>query len=343
MTTKDSEYRYDSLRKDYVIVAPRRAERPQSSRSPTAALEDPVPCPFCPGNETETTPEILAVRPDGSAANTPGWQIRVVPNKYPALLLDGANAGAGQEHDDRLERGYGSHEVVVETPHHEEDLTDQPLKRLHLTLIVYRERLRALRRDERLHHVQVFKNSGRLAGATMPHPHSQIVATATRPRRFALELETLAEHRRRTSRCLICDTVRQEIAEATRLVSTSRDFVTFCPYASRLPFEMSIAPTQHREDYAECSDQELLILARALRQAIGSLAQVVAAPAFNLVLHTAPPRPCAIGAPVEYHWRFELLPRLVSLAGFEWGTGMYINQLAPEEAARRLREVLPCR
>ncbi len=323
-----------------MIVAPHRAKRPRATRSDGSCDEAP-PCPFCPGNEADTPPEILAVRSDGSGANTPGWQVRVVPNKYPAVVTDEALVPAvptsAPEAGRRL-AGYGTHEVVVETPHHGETMAVRSIDRLHLTLMVYRERLRALRKDPRLVHVQVFKNSGRAAGATRQHPHSQIVATSTVPRAIALEFEALADHQHRTSRCLICERIEREIAEKVRLVHTSKLYTAFCPYASRLPFETCIVPTAHCRDYAETSDEELLSLAGILKRTVSALTSVVENLAFNLVLHTAPTEAAtANGVEVESHWRFELLPRVAHLAGFEWGTGMYINHLAPEEAARRLR------
>ncbi len=340
MTTLVSEYRFDPLRQDHVIVAPPRATRPRATRS-VGSWGEASPCPFCPGHEAETPPEILALRSDGSDANTPGWQVRVVPNRYPAVVTDEALLNTIPTSDTDSGRplpGYGSHEVVVETPLHEETMAVRSIDRLHLTLMVYRERLRALRKDHRLMHVQIFKNSGRAAGATRQHPHSQIVATSTVPRAIALEFDALADHQHRTSRCLICERVEREIAEKIRLVHTSELYTAFCPYASRVPFETCIVPTAHCRDYAETSDEELLSLAGILKRTVSALTSVVENLAFNLVLHTAPTEAAtANGVEVESHWRFELLPRVAHLAGFEWGTGMYINHLAPEEAARKLR------
>jgi UDPglucose--hexose-1-phosphate uridylyltransferase len=234
--------------------------------------------------------------------------------------------------------GYGSHEVVVETPDHGVTIATLPADSVHLTLVVWRERLRALRMDQRLAHVQIFKNVGRAAGATRQHPHSQILAVSILPRAVATELEALAEHRRRTSRCLACETVERELAAGHRVVLTAEGYTAFCPFASRLPFETRIVPTAHRPDYAGSSDEELLSLARVLKQTVGALARVLEHPSFNLVLHTAPMAARASkDGDVEFHWRLELLPRLGSLAGFEWGTGMYINHLPPEEAALQLR------
>lgn len=349
MNEPGQEYRFDPVRREWVILAPARARRPRGVV--TGGLwHEAGPCPFCPGNESHTPPEILALRPDGSEADTPGWRVRVVPNRYPAVVLDATSPDGEPQHRPGALRiaGYGSHEVVIETPDHAATMTVQSVESVLLTLKIFRARLRTLSANRRLLHVQIFKNSGHAAGATREHPHWQIVATATLPAAVASELRALREYRDRQDRCVVCERIETELDEGARLVHRNDHFISFCPYASRLPFEMCIAPIRHAPDYAESSDEELLELADILKRTVGSLARVARDPAFNLVLHTTPSEAArasvaATGsaADIDFHWRLELLPRMANLAGFEWGTGMYINHLAPEEAARALRDGAP--
>ncbi len=292
----------------------------------------------------------MAIRPDGSLANAPGWRVRVVPNGYPAVVLEEEAAADDHEspHPTRERApGYGSHEVVIESPDHEASMAVRPVEDLFGTLKVYRERLRALRGDRRLRHVQIFKNSGHAAGATRHHPHSQIVATTILPPAVAAMLRSFEEYGRKWHRCLVCERVERELGDRHRLVHASEEYVAFCPYASRLPFETCVAPIDHRQDYAASSEEELGALARVLRRAMSALESTVEDFSFNLILHTTPHQyhdgrgaSAAATVEVDFHWHFEILPRTTNIAGLEWGAGIYINHVAPEVAASRLREAL---
>lgn len=341
---KSTEYRYDILQRRWVIIASERGSRPQDFTPPPQAPLEGF-CPFCPGHEDKTPPEILAVRNPGGPSNGPNWQVRVVPNKFPALRVEGTPERAAEGIYDQI-NGIGAHEVVIETPDHESSLASRRVEEIALMLRIYRERLADLMRDSRLKYILIFKNSGAAAGATLAHPHSQIIATTVTPLIVSLELNACRTHHQIKERCLICDIIKQEIATRDRLVTIDDRFVAFCPYAARFPFEMFIAPRFHHHDFSRTSDQDLTALAALLRDVLARYREALDDPPFNFILHTTPnanvhPRRAHYWDTIEFdfHWHLELFPRLTRVAGFEWGSGFYINPTAPEESARYLREV----
>jgi len=215
-----------------------------------------------------------------------------------------------------------------------------------LTLRMYRERLTDLMRDMRLKYILIFKNSGLAAGASLSHPHSQIIATTVTPRTVALELNACREHHHIKERCLICDILKQELAARERLVAIDDRYVAFCPYASRFPFEVMIVPRFHQHDYSKVSDIDLRALAGVLRDVLARYKEALDDPPFNYILHTSPnanvhPRRAHYWDTIEFdfHWHIELFPRLTKVAGFEWGSGFYINPTPPEDAAKYLRNI----
>ena len=340
----NSQYRYDVLQKRWVIIASERGRRPQDFGMPKESSE-PAFCPLCAGHEDKTPPEILAIRDHGGRQNGPSWKVRVVPNKFPALRIEGA---ADREADGIYDRmnGIGAHEVVIETPDHRSPMSVREVDEIALMLRVYRERLADLMRDSRLKYILIFKNSGTAAGATLSHPHSQIIATTVTPLIVALELNACRTHHHLKERCLICDIIKQEIASRDRLVTIDDRFVAFCPYASRFPFEIFIAPRVHHHDFSRTSDHDLKVLAGFLRDILGRFREALEDPPFNYILHSAPnanvhPRRAHYWDTIEfdYHWHLELFPRLTRVAGFEWGSGFYINPTPPEDAAKYLREI----
>ncbi len=345
MNENESQYRYDLLQKRWVIIAGGRGKRPDDFSN----CKEPTPengfCPFCPGSEDKTPREIAAVREPGSSPDGPGWRVRVVANKFPALHIEG---DANREADGIYDRmnGIGAHEVVIETPRHDSNIAERSVEDVAQLLQVFRGRLQDLMNDTRLKYILVFKNHGAAAGATLAHPHSQIIATTVTPRTISLELIACREHHMVKERCLICDIIKHEIAERDRLIAVDERFVAFCPYASRFPFEAFIAPRFHQHDFALTTDGDLRALAASLREVLSRLKRGLDDPPYNFILHTAP------NARVEpkranqwdtlahdFHWHIEVLPRLTRVAGFEWGSGFYINPTAPEEAARFLRSV----
>ncbi|MGQ9592367.1 MAG: galactose-1-phosphate uridylyltransferase [Planctomycetota bacterium] len=339
-----SQYRYDVLQRRWVIIASERGLRPQDFAIPKDTVEASF-CPFCPGHEDKTPHEIAAIRDPWSRPNGPGWKVRVVPNKFPALRVEGNPDREAEGIYDRI-NGIGAHEVVIETPDHKARMASSTVDEIFPILRAYRERLGDLMRDPRLKYILIFKNSGRAAGATLSHPHSQIIATTVTPLIVALELNACRSHHHVKERCLICDIIKQEVASRDRLVAIDDRFIAFCPYASRFPFEVFLAPRYHDHDFSRTSDHDLRVLAGFLRDILGRYRDALEDPPFNYILHTAPnahvhPRRAHYWDTIEfdYHWHIELFPRLTRVAGFEWGSGFYINPTAPEDAAKYLREI----
>jgi UDPglucose--hexose-1-phosphate uridylyltransferase len=339
-----SEYRFDLLQRRWVIIASERGKRPNDFQVPREPAVEGF-CPFCPGHEDKTPPEILSIRDPGGRAGGAGWRVRVVPNKFPALRIEGQPLRESEGIYDRIV-GVGAHEVIIETPDHESRLADREVEDIWVLFKVYRERLKDLMNDTRLKYILVFKNHGLAAGASLSHPHSQVMATTVTPRIVSVELNACREHHQVKERCLICDIIKQEIADRERIIGIDDRFIAFCPYASRFPFEAFIAPRFHQHDYTRASDEELRALAATMRDVLGRLRRGLDDPPYNFVLHTSPntralPRRSHNWDTIEFdfHWHIELLPRLTRVAGFEWGTGFYINPTPPEEAAKFLGQV----
>jgi UDPglucose--hexose-1-phosphate uridylyltransferase len=326
------ELRKDPVVERWVIIATERARRPMDfapEPPPPRRIED---CPFCPGREDRTPPEIYR---SGGPEDGP-WTVRVVPNKFPALHGDGDGGevhATGEGIYDRIE-GVGAHEVVVESPDHFAGLGTLPAAHVGEILGAYRERLLALRKDPRLEYVLIFKNHGVQAGASLEHPHSQLIATPILPELIAEELEGALRYFRMKERCVWCDVVRQERRSGSRLVLEDERFVAVAPYASRFPYETWILPTAHRPHFESLQPDEVDALARLLRELVARLGRLFVDPPYNFALHTAPLK---AADPEHFHWHLELMPKLTRLAGFELGTGFFINPTPPEDAARFLR------
>ena len=337
-----SELRRDPAGGHWGIIAPERAKRPDEFRSgPVRGTVAPAAlCPFCPGHEDHTPPEVAAVRPPGSAPNGPDWRIRVVPNKFPALDRQAGHpftmaGGLFQSMD-----GVGVHEVIIETPDHGTDLSLLPPEAAGEVVRTWRDRLRALEAESSCAYVQLFKNYGRDAGASLGHPHSQVVALPVVPERIRQEIDAALRFRASNGACLHCRMIGQEAALGRRLILSGADFIVTAPYASRFPYEMHIHPLRHASRFSTAGDRETEALAALLRIVLGRLRRSLDDPPFNLLLHQSPPvRKPDLSADEEslaYHWHLEILPVLTRVAGFEWGTGMYINPVPPEMAAARL-------
>ncbi|MBI3940000.1 MAG: galactose-1-phosphate uridylyltransferase [Acidobacteria bacterium] len=337
------ELRHDPIQKRWVIISTERGRRPDDFFVDNTTPSDGF-CPFCEGSEGKTPPEIFAFRPQGSPRDTPGWQVRVVPNKFPALRIEGElNRHAHGIYD--AMNGIGAHEVILETPQHDVHLADTPFAQLELVLRAYRDRLRDLLNDRRFKYVMIFRNYGSAAGATLAHPHSQLIATPVTPKTVALELQSAMEHYVVKERCLFCDIIRAEMEEGTRVIAASEQFVVLAPYASRFPFEIFLAPRRHRHDFAAITDEEIRSLAVIFRTTLQRIKAALKDPPYNFLIHTTPNTRSTDRTTYwqtiehDFHWHIEILPRLTRVAGFEWGAGFYINPTAPEEAAQFLREV----
>jgi UDPglucose--hexose-1-phosphate uridylyltransferase len=330
------ELRKDPIVNRWVIIASERSRRPLDLVEPREAPR-PGLCPFCPGQEDKTPPEILAYRPhDGPGArrDAPGWRLRVFPNRYPALIVEGELDRHGEGVYDRM-NGIGAHEVIVETPDHHKTLADLAEPEIESVLAAYRDRLVDLRRDLRFKYVMIFKNQGAAAGASLEHPHSQLIALPVTPRVVTEEIEGAREYFRFKERCVFCDIVKQERRERTRLVYENDACVVVEPYAPKFPFETWVLPKRHLSAF-ENAHHEFGGIANAMRVALGKLRRALDDPPYNYILHTSPFD--QHGNPF-YHWHIEIMPTLSRVAGFEWGSGFYINPTPPEEAARFLREI----
>jgi UDPglucose--hexose-1-phosphate uridylyltransferase len=337
-----SELRWDPVKRHWVIIATERGLRPRDFEAVSNDVEM-MSCPFCYGNEGRTPPEIFAIRPAGPP-NSPNWRVRVIPNKYPALRIEGELNNRGHGPYDVM-NGIGAHEVIIETPDHSRGLADLSVEETADVLRAYRARFLDLRRDTRFRYMVLFKNHGRQAGATLSHAHSQIIAVPLTPPVAAVELKSCREFFLAKERCLICDLVRFELEQGSRVVRDSPDYVVLTPYASSFPFELRLYPKVHQHDFALCSDRQLLALAQAMKEMLMRLKQVLRDPPYNFILHSAPPTQHRLGRPdfwgsleYDYHWHIELVPRVTQIAGFEWGTGFHINPTSPEDAATFLRE-----
>jgi len=325
------ELRRDPVSGRWVIISVERGKRPSDFPARFHTRRGGF-CAFCEGNEYTTPPEIYAVRPEGSKPNTPGWSLRVVPNKFPALTIEGEIQKTAEGIYDKM-NGLGAHEVIIETPDHNMTLSDLPLKQVEDILTAFHKRIIDLQRDKRLKYVLIFKNEGDAAGASLEHSHSQLIALPIVPRVVEQEMENAMRYFDYKERCIFCDIIHMEILTRTRLISENEDFVSIAPFASPSPFEIMILPRRHESNYRP--DSKLYLLAEILRKTLRQLDRVLGRPPYNMMIHTAPLR---TENNEYYHWHIEIKPRLTTMAGFEWGSGFYINPTPPEEAAKFLRE-----
>jgi len=294
------------------------------------------PCAFCEGREADTGLELLAWR-DSGAANEPGWSVRVVPNRRPMLRIEG-HQGRRAHGVFETRDGLGAHEVVIESPRHDQALQDLPVDRLWRVLWAWRTRLHDLKRDTRFAAAVVFKNHGRAAGARMDHAHSQIAAYPIVPAALDDKVRGAAAHFAHTGHCIFCDVTAQELRDGRRMVSDTGPIIAITPFASRVPFETWLMPRDHEARFEDASDAVLESLAVVLKDVMARIDWALERPACNLVLHTAP---FSGEADLSFHWHLEVIPRVTRWSGLEWGSGIPRNPVSPEEAARVLRDVKP--
>jgi UDPglucose--hexose-1-phosphate uridylyltransferase len=328
------ELRKDPIIGRWVIIASERGKRPHDFVVEPEVVKGGF-CPFDPGNEHTTPPEILAYREPGTEPNSPGWLLRVVNNKFPALATEGQLDRQGEGMFDKM-NGVGSHEVIIESPDHHAILTTIPLEAFARMLRAYRERIVGLSQDPRFKYVLVFKNQGRAAGASLEHSHSQLIALPIVPELVQEELSGSKFYYNYKERCVFCDLIRQELQQQTRIVVENQEFLSICPFAPRSPFEMWILPKTHYSSYVDLKEESFHLLAEVFSSSLKRLEKALGKVPYNFILHTAP-----IGEPElnHFHWHFEIVPKLTLIAGFEWGSGFYINPTPPEDAAQYLREI----
>lgn len=336
-----SEVRRDIVTDTWVIVETDHLEVP---RDHLKSVRKPPACPFCEGNEAMTPPEVFAARPGDGKPNGPGWRVRVIPDRRPVLRIEGKLERVGVGIHDMV-TGIGANEVVVESPDHVTDFSRLDVEQVELVLRTWRDRLVDLYQDQRFRYVLVFKDHGTLAGgSTIEHVHSQIIALPATPRRVKDQLDGARNYYEYKERCIFCDILQDEQRTGERVLIDNERFTVFAPYASRLPFELRIMPRRHCYSFAEATADEFRELAAVLRQTLAALSRALDDPPYNLVLHTAPNLLPHEGywATVQddYHWFLEVIPRVRRTDGFEWGSGFFINPVAPERAVELLKEVL---
>jgi UDPglucose--hexose-1-phosphate uridylyltransferase len=329
------ELRKDPILGRWIIIARERGKRPTDFVVEPSKTKGGF-CPLCPEHEKTTPDEVLVYgREPWMGPNSSSWKLRVVPNKYPALVIEGELDKQGEGLYDRM-NGIGAHEVVIESPDHEDQFAFLPHDQMILTFRAFRDRIRDLSQDERFAYVMVFKNYGKSAGASLEHSHSQLVALPILPRMVVAELEGSLAYYKYKDRCVFCDIIRQEIQQDIRLVCENDKFVTLAPFAPRTPFEMWIMPREHHSSYINQDEASLSALTNIFSESLRRLDSCIPGVPYNFVLHTQPLRSKSLG---HYHWHFEIVPKLSSIAGFEWGSGFYINPIPPEDTCRYLREV----
>ncbi|MFH1519709.1 MAG: galactose-1-phosphate uridylyltransferase [Candidatus Omnitrophota bacterium] len=329
------ELRKDPIIGRWVIIATERARRPNDFKLDQNGTANNQPCPFCEGNEKLTPPEVDADRPVDTAKDTPGWLTRTVPNKYPALTNEPEVAKQIVGVFEKC-KGVGEHEVVIENPDHNKQLADLSLEEIKKVILVCKRRSIKLGQDSRFKYVLIFKNYGLAAGASLEHSHTQLISLPIVPRRVSEELECIHRYFVDKKSCLFCDVVKQEMEEKLREVGENEDFYAFCPFASRSPFEVTIVPKKHKAAFTDINQGEVDNFAQILKDILTRVKILLDDPPYNFIIHTSPLNDNGNDI---YHWHAEVMPKLSKIAGFEWGTGFYINSTPPELASKYLKEV----
>ena len=326
------ELRKDPIVGRWVIISIERGKRPTDFISPSQRKKGGF-CPFCPGNEYTTPPEIMAFRPVGSQANTPGWTLRVMPNKFPALQIYGELGKTGEGLFDKM-NGIGAHEVIVETPEHNLSLATMSHKAVEDVLWACFLRHADLKKDQRFKYALIFKNEGEVAGASLEHTHTQIIALPIIPKLVKEELDASRQHYEFKERCIFCDVINQELSDGKRVIYENAKYVALSPFAPRAPFETWILPKKHMSMFSP-PDKNFSDLAEILQRTLKQMERILDTPPYNFIIHTSP---FYDEINDYYHWHIEIVPKLTRIAGFEWGSGFYINPTPPEESAKFMRE-----
>lgn len=346
--TVRSEYRLDPLTNRRVIIARGRSRRPHDSHGAgekSSSHSDPSlkshkdDCPFCLGNEDMTPPEVTAHRPEGGRPNNPGWAIRVVPNKFPALIpseslsLESSERASESMGWFATSPAVGVHEVVIHDPDHSKGLFELGSKKVSRVLSIYRERLRVFAERDDLKYAVAVVNHGAEAGASLEHSHSQLFSTSRVPFDVATEVEIAESDCAAGRECRLCNIIKEERIRSERILGLTESHIAFIQFASRSPYQVSVAPTSHQSRFEDVSDEEIEDLGLAVWRSLGALQNVLGPVPYNVVLRTSP---WGNHASEGYHWRLDIVPKLSIMAGFELGTGVFINIVPPEEAAAEL-------
>ncbi|WP_457622640.1 galactose-1-phosphate uridylyltransferase [Persephonella sp.] len=341
------ELRYNRLNDTWVIISKERAKRPHDYPLiwEDKKKVDKKSCPFEPGHEHLTPPEVFAIRDPGTKPDQPGWKVRIIPNKFPALKPSEPFFRRSEAIHD-LMGGYGYHEVIIDTPDHDKHICNFSTDDLVLMFTAFRERIKQLYMKKDIFYVQIFKNHGKEAGKSLYHSHSQLVALPRIPKRLETQVRQCRHYYREKERCLLCDEVSFELREGVRVVHDNDHFIVYTPFASAFPFELKIVPKIHSDDFSSVDDEMILSLSEAVKVAVRKLDKLLKDPPFNMMLHTSPPRRDLPYDPNYFyqmdrlfHWYIEIFPRMAIHAGFELGTEFFINPTPPEDAAKYLREI----
>ena len=327
------EFRQNMVSKEWVIIATERAKRPDNFIQKNEGRQ-PLPphktdCPFCPGNESMTPPPVFSIERNGS------WSLRVVPNKFAALQ---SHLTTERKHEGRFLKadGFGIAEVIIESPFHNRTIATMDLDEVKNTVLTYRERYLALSNNGRLDLITIFRNYGEKAGTSLEHPHSQIIATPIVPPHVRNPLYQSQLACDTYGDCIYCGMMDEEHRQGVRIVKETEYFLVICPFASRSPFETRIYPKIHRSSYATTSDKEVTDFASALQDTLQRLRIGLNDPDYNYIIRSAPIE----DTNVKYdHWYAVIVPKLTTPAGFELGTGIYINSTIPEQCAEFLRGI----
>ncbi len=338
------ELRKDPIIGRWVIIATERAKRPSDFKVERAENLPLKKCPYCEGNEDMTPPEIMALRKPGSKPNSPGWEVRVVPSVSKYLNPKGDLDRHGKGIYD-LMNGVGTHEVIIMTPKHTGGVHIIDEAQISKVVEVLIKRISQLKQDKRLKYVLIFANHKKIAGGSdLGHLHIQLIATPVTPKRVKEELAGSKRYYDYKDRCVICDMIKQELKEDQRVICKIDGFIAINPFCSRFPFETWIMPIEHSCDFDRVSKStDLKNFGKIYRTIFTKMNKVIGDFPFNAILHTAPFRRRQREGYWEtiesdYHWHIEIMPRLTQIAGFEWGSGFYINDIPPEDACKALKE-----
>jgi UDPglucose--hexose-1-phosphate uridylyltransferase len=326
-----SELRKDPVLGRWVAIAAERGKRPSDFKIRVSAKKGGF-CAFCSGNEYTTPPEIIAFRAEHSKPDSPGWTLRVVPNKFPALGVDMQLNRVEQGVFEKT-LGVGAHEIIIESPDHQITFSTLPLKYVEDTLNAFCRRIADLKKDKRLKYILIFKSEGDTAGASLEHSHSQLMALPIVPKLIQEELNNAKNYHDLTKHCIFCDIIQQETAEGIRVISENEHFISIAPFASTSPFETWILPKNHESSLVP--DAKISPLAQLLQKTFKQIDSILSLPPYNMIIHLSP---LDNDNNEYYHWHIEIRPQLIKTGGFEWGSGFYINPTAPEEAAQFMRD-----
>ena len=330
------QLRQDLITGRWVAVATERARRPDSfTQAAKEAVAARDVCPFCPGHEAMTPPEVLAYRAPGTAPDSEGWWVRVVPNLYAAFRPE---PDGQEQRDGRFWQrdAIGACEVLISSPDHQAPTPLLPRRQVEEIVQSYLDRYRSHAANPALAYVLILYNHGRPAGASLEHPHSQLYAIGLVPPGVIEELDGARRFREQHGACVFCSTLEDERRAGARVIFENDGFVVFAPYAARTPFETWIMPRRHTASFGDLDlKSEKPAFAEALQITLTALRQGLNDPPFNYFIHSEPVTGRVADA---YHWHLELIPKLSTAAGFELGTGMWINVVKPEDSAAFLRE-----